>query len=223
MNPSISLVKVSKVYSSDGVPVSAISDVSLSIGKGEFSVLAGPSGSGKSTLLHMIGALDRPTSGTVTVAGEDLSALSRSQLAAFRLHKIGFVFQSYNLIPVLSALENVEYPLLLQKVGRRERQERALSLLRQVGLEDQRNKRPDEMSGGQQQRVAVARALSGQPELILADEPTANLDSETGRSLIDLFRDLNERSGVTFVFASHDPMVVERARRVLRLKDGQIV
>lgn len=219
----IRLESVFKVYNSRGLPVQALAGIDLSIEKGEFTVLAGPSGSGKSTLLHLMGALDRPTSGRILMGHQDLANLSRNELSEFRLRKFGFVFQAYNLIPVLSALENVEYPLLLQGIGRRAREEQSLSLLREVGLEDQRDKRPDAMSGGQQQRVAVARALASRPEIVLADEPTANLDSATGRSLIELFQRLNEQSGVTFLFASHDPMVIQQARRVIRLKDGRIV
>ncbi len=219
----IDVVSVTKIYRTDGLPVRALHQVDLRIETGQFAVLAGPSGSGKSTLLHLIGALDQPTEGEITVAGQNLKNLSRSLLSGFRLKKIGFVFQAYNLIPVLSALENVEYPLLLQEIEKKERKERAIELLRRVGLGDQMTKRPGEMSGGQQQRVAVSRALATRPEIVLADEPTANLDSQTGASLIDLFRDLNQQMGMTFLFASHDPMVIERAQRVIRLKDGEVI
>ncbi len=222
MASQIRLENVSKVYRANGVAVHALQGIQLTISPGEFAVLAGPSGSGKSTLLHLIGALDKPDSGSVTVAGEDLSHLRSAALAEFRLRKIGFVFQAYNLISVLSAKENIEYPLLLQGIDRREREERSMNFLRRVGLEDQRNKKPGEMSGGQQQRIAVARALATRPEIILADEPTANLDSSSGGALIDLFRELNDQFRTTFLFASHDPMVIERARRVLRMKDGWI-
>ncbi|MBI2500518.1 MAG: ABC transporter ATP-binding protein [Deltaproteobacteria bacterium] len=201
MENQILLEAVEKVYRTNGLPVKALTNVSLTFASGEFAVLAGPSGSGKSTLLNLIGALDRPTSGGVKVAGRDLLQMNLRQLSEFRLRKIGFVFQSYNLIPVLTAIENVEYILLLQGIDPKERRERAMALLERVGLLDQVGKRPGEMSGGQQQRVAVARALASRPELILADEPTANL---------------------AFLFASHDPMVIERARRVVRLKDGRI-
>ncbi|MBI2083203.1 MAG: ABC transporter ATP-binding protein [Deltaproteobacteria bacterium] len=220
MKNQIELEGVEKVYNTNGLPVKALTNVSLSFSSGEFSVLAGPSGSGKSTLLHLIGALDRPSAGTVRVGGNDLSMMSAKELAGFRLRKIGFVFQAYNLIPVLTGFENVEFTLLLQGVKEKERTDRALNLLEKVGLLDQKDKRPTEMSGGQQQRVAVARALASQPEIVLADEPTANLDSKTGAQLIDLFLKLNEEFKVTFLFASHDPMVIERARRVVRLKDG---
>ncbi len=218
----ISLEGVTKIYHSDGLPVRALDTISLKVEKGEFVVFAGPSGSGKSTLLHMIGALDQPNQGKVFVAGKNLDDLNPKQLAEFRLRKIGFVFQAYNLIPVLTAQENVEYPLLLQDIERLEREKRSMQLLERVGLLDQKNKRPGEMSGGQQQRVAVARALASRPEIVLADEPTANLDSQTGSSLIDLFRELNEDFKTTFIFASHDPKVIERARRVVRLLDGKV-
>ncbi len=219
----ISLENVSKIYHSDGIPVPALRNIQLKINRGDFVTLAGPSGSGKSTLLHLLGALDQPTEGRVLIADEDLSLLSRQKLASFRLHRIGFIFQTYNLIPVLTAQENVEYPLLLQKINRQEREERSIGLLKRVGLGDQLRKKPGEMSGGQQQRVAVARALATRPQVILADEPTANLDSATGMGLINLFRELNEQYQTTFVFASHDPMVIERARQVIRLHDGEII
>lgn len=219
----IRLDKLSKVYHSNGVPVRALDQINLEIASGEFAVIAGPSGSGKSTLLHMVGALDRPTEGAVTVSGRDLAGMSPNELADFRLRKIGFVFQAYNLIPVLTAQENVEYLLLLQGVKKEERRERALALLQRVGLAREIGKRPGEMSGGQQQRVAVARALASRPEIVLADEPTANLDSTTGKELIELFRELNEQFRITFLFASHDSMVIERANRVIRLHDGKMV
>lgn len=223
MSSQIVLEKVGKVYRTNGLPVRALENIQLQVDSGEFTVLAGPSGSGKSTLLHLIGALDRPDEGRILVLGKDLAQASRSELADFRLRKIGFVFQAYNLIPVLSALENVEYCLLLQDSNRKERHKTSLDLLNRVGLADQIHKRPGEMSGGQQQRVAVARALASRPEIVLADEPTANLDSKTGAALIDLFRELNDQFKTTFLFASHDPMVIERARRIVRLKDGHVV
>jgi putative ABC transport system ATP-binding protein len=218
----IRLENVTKVYHANGLPVRALDGIEISIAQGSFAVLAGPSGSGKSTILHLIGALDRPTEGRIRVAGEDLAGRDRSELADFRLYKIGFVFQAYNLIPVLTARENVEYPLLLQGLASEERRRRSADLLERVGLSDQTGKKPGEMSGGQQQRVAVARALASKPEIVLADEPTANLDSATGSALIDLFRELNDQFKVTFVFASHDPMVIRRAHRVIRLKDGRV-
>jgi putative ABC transport system ATP-binding protein len=218
----IQLQSVGKTYHSNGLPVRALTGIDLAIEQGSFVVLAGPSGSGKSTILHLIGALDRPSEGRVLIEGDDLYRRNRKELAGFRLHQIGFVFQAYNLIPVLTARENVEYPLLLQRLPAPERSARSEDLLKKVGLADQMRKRPGEMSGGQQQRVAVARALAARPRIILADEPTANLDSKTGSELIDLFRDLNEQFKVTFVFASHDPMVIRRAHRVIRLKDGRV-
>ncbi len=220
--PQIRLESVSKIYRTHGLPVRALEGIALSVNAGEFAVLAGPSGSGKSTILHLIGGLDRPTEGEVFIGGESLYRRSRNELATFRLFKVGFVFQAYNLIPVLTARENVEYPLLLQRISADERRRRSTELLGRVGLTDQAGKRPGEMSGGQQQRVAVARALASRPEVVLADEPTANLDSATGSALIDLFRELNGQYRVTFLFASHDPMVIRRAHRVIHLKDGRV-
>lgn len=223
MESHIRLEGASKIYRSNGLPVRALNGIDLRLEKGEFTVLAGPSGSGKSTILHLVGALDQPDEGKVFVAGQDLSRLSTRQQSEFRLHRIGFVFQAYNLIPVLTAQENVEYPLLLQGVSTQEREQQSLGLLQRVGLLDQAKKRPGEMSGGQQQRVAVARALATRPEIILADEPTANLDSQTGSDLIVLFRELNEQFRTTFLFASHDPSVIGQGKRVVHLKDGQVM
>ena len=220
--PSVRAERVTKVYQQDSVAVEALKDVDLEIAEGEFLALVGPSGSGKSTLLNLIGGLDRPTAGRLWVAGEELGQLSRRALAELRLKRIGFVFQEYNLIPVLSAIENVEYVMLLQNVPDAERREHALAILHEVGLEGLEDRRPGELSGGQQQRVAVARAIVAAPALVLADEPTANLDSATGAALMDLMRRLNEEKHVTFVFSTHDAMVMERARRLVRLKDGLI-
>lgn len=214
--------KLTKVYRQDSIAVTALRDVDLEIAAGEFVALVGPSGSGKSTLLNLLGGLDRPTSGRLWVADAELGTMSRRALAGLRLRKIGFVFQEYNLIPVLSALENVEYVMLLQGVADEERRRRAKAILNEVGLAGLENRRPGELSGGQQQRVAVARAIVSEPALVLADEPTANLDSATGAALMDLMRQLNEEKGVTFVFSTHDTMVMERARRLVRLKDGRI-
>ncbi|HEU4430620.1 MAG TPA: ABC transporter ATP-binding protein, partial [Myxococcota bacterium] len=183
----------------------------------------GPSGSGKTTLLNLFGALDAPTSGAVSLDGQDLARLSRSQLAALRLAKLGFVFQAFNLIPVLSARENVEFVMELQGSPAAERRARALAVLADVGLAELADKRPLEMSGGQQQRVAIARAIASSPRVVLADEPTANLDSVTAGKLIDLMERLNRERGVTFLFSTHDPRVIERARRVVRLRDGEVV
>ncbi len=223
MSRQILLQGVSKIYESNGLPSTALHDVTLGIDQGEFTVLAGPSGSGKSTILHLIGALDQPSQGRVWVVGSDLAELSADQLSKFRLNKIGFVFQAYNLIPVLTAKENVEYPLILQGVPKKEQERRSIELMERVGLKDHMNKRPTQMSGGQQQRVAVARALAAKPEIVLADEPTANLDSQTGELLIELFRQLNEDYKTTFIMASHDPEVIDQAKRVVRLKDGRIL
>ncbi len=221
--PGVRTEKLTKVYRQDSIAVTALQDVDLEIAAGEFVALVGPSGSGKSTLLNLLGGLDRPTSGRLWVADEELATMSRRALAELRLRKIGFVFQEYNLIPVLSAIENVEYVMLLQGVTDEERRRRAMAILNEVGLAGLDDRRPSELSGGQQQRVAVARAIVSEPALVLADEPTANLDSATGAALMDLMRQLNEEKGVTFVFSTHDAMVMERARRLVRLKDGQIV
>ena len=220
--PGVHTEKLTKVYRQDSIAVTAVQDMDLEIAAGEFVALVGPSGSGKSTLLNLLGGLDRPTSGRLWVADAELDAMSRRALAELRLRKIGFVFQEYNLIPVLSAIENVEYVMLLQGVPDAERRDRALAILNEVGLAGLEDRRPGELSGGQQQRVAVARAIVSEPALVLADEPTANLDSATGAALMDLMRQLNEKKGVTFVFATHDTMVMERARRLVRLKDGRI-
>ncbi len=202
--------------------VHAIQGVNLDIAEGEFVCLAGPSGSGKTTLLNMIGGLDKPSKGTLRVVGNDLSRMSNNQLADMRLHKIGFVFQSYNLVPVLSAVENVEFVAQLQGIAANQRRDMAMSILKEVGLEGLEHRRPAELSGGQQQRVAVARAIVTRPALVLADEPTANLDSVTAEKLIELFLELNEHFGITFISSTHDPMVMERAKRLIRLKDGMI-
>ena len=221
-NSIVETLNVTKTYQQNDIKVHALQDVTLNIDAGEFTVMVGPSGSGKTTLLNHIGALDVPTSGDIRISGQLLNDLSRSALTKLRLWKLGFIFQEYNLISVLTALENVEYVMLLQGITGNERRRRAEAILREVGLESMANRRPNELSGGQQQRVAVARAMVTQPSIILADEPTANLDSKTGASLLDLMRDLNEHHGTTFLFSTHDPMVMERAKRVIRLKDGRI-
>ncbi|MBK8045591.1 MAG: ABC transporter ATP-binding protein [Haliscomenobacter sp.] len=218
----IKLDKVSKIYDAGKIPVQALNQVNLEIEAGEFTAIVGPSGSGKTTLLNIIGGLDRPSSGDIEVGGVDVDQLSDNKLIDFRKDHIGFVFQSYNLIPVLTALENVEFVMLLQKRSRKERLERAKELLQAVGLEDKLDKRPSELSGGQQQRVAVARALAPKPSFILADEPTANLDSTSAGNLLDIMAKLNAQEGITFVFSTHDPRVIERARRVVTLVDGAI-
>ncbi len=219
----IEVKNLSRSYEQGQLAVQALRNVSLSIAQHDFVSLFGPSGSGKTTLLNMIGGLDRPSSGRVLVAGEDIGKLSRSALANFRLKHIGFVFQAYNLIPVLSAFENVEFVMQLQGVPKRERRERALEMLGEVGLSGLEKRRPGELSGGQQQRVAVARAIVSRPEIVLADEPTANLDSKTAEALIALMQHMNQRHGITFIFSTHDPLVMQNARRLIGLKDGQIV
>ena len=218
----VRLEGVTKTYRRDSIGVNALAGIDLEIRKGDFAVLVGPSGSGKTTLLNMIGGLDSPTSGRVWVAGLEIGGMSKSDLSRMRLRSIGFVFQEFNLIPVLSAIENTEFVMLLQGVAPAERRRRAAALLKELGLEGMEHRRPSELSGGQQQRVAVARALAAEPLILLPDEPTANLDSKAGAALMDLMRRLNEERGVTFVFSTHDPMVVERARRVIRLRDGRI-
>lgn len=218
--PLIYLDKVTKIYDGTAVPVKALTDVDLSIESGEFTAIVGPSGSGKTTLLNIIGGLDVPTSGKVIVNEIDISTYKPDELVNFRLHHIGFVFQAYNLIPVFTAKENVEFIMLLQGLNKGEREKKAIDLLSSVGLKDRINGKPSQLSGGQQQRVAVARALASQPSFVLADEPTANLDSVTAESLLDLMEKLNESYRMTFVFSTHDTRVIERAHRVVTLKDG---
>ncbi len=212
-----------KTYQDEGVPVRAVKSVNMDVEKGEFLAIAGPSGSGKSTLLNLIGGLDEPTSGKVFLDGIDLATLSKGKLAQVRLLKLGFVFQAYNLIPVLTAAENVEFVLMQQGIPDKERRRKTMKLLEELDIGEYADRRPNAMSGGQQQRVAVARAIASEPMLVLADEPTANLDSETAGSLLDLMRNLNQTKGITFIFSTHDPMVMERAERLVRLKDGKIV
>jgi len=214
---------VVKIYGAGQVQVKALRGVDLIIEKGEFAAIAGPSGSGKSTLLNIIGALDIPTEGSVRVAGQELAAMNPVALSRLRRDNIGFIFQAYNLIPVLTALENVEFIMMIQGQDKAHRLERAKDMLELVGLSDMMHRRPNELSGGQQQRVAVARAIVSRPQLILADEPTANLDSKTGSDLIDLMYQLNQQEQMTFIFSSHDKMVIERSRRLLVLRDGLII
>jgi putative ABC transport system ATP-binding protein len=215
--------RLSKVYLETKVPVPALAEVDLEIHAGEFTAIVGPSGSGKTTLLNIIGGLDAPTAGEVMVGGHLLHQLSDRELIGFRLHHIGFVFQAYNLIPVLTAQENIEFIMLLQKVPPRQRQLRARQLLEEVGLSDRMDSRPAELSGGQQQRVAVARALASRPDFILADEPTANLDSKSADNLLAMMADLNHQEQATFIFSTHDQRVIDKARRVVTLEDGRIV
>ncbi len=219
---AVELVDVTKQYRQGALDVFALRGLSLRIGKGEFTTLCGPSGSGKTTTLNLIGALDRPTSGRVALEGCDLAPLSRRALSHLRRDRIGFVFQAYNLMPVLTAYENAEIVLALQGVEAAERRRRVLELLADVGLEGLEDRRPDQLSGGQQQRVAIARAIASDPAIVLADEPTANVDSETAEKLLDLMEQLNRERGVTFVFSTHDPRVMERARRVVRIVDGRV-
>jgi putative ABC transport system ATP-binding protein len=211
-----------KHYRQGTIDVPALRGIDLSIDKGDFASLAGPSGSGKTTFLNILGGLDRPTKGSVTIDGKEITKLGNEALADLRLHKIGFVFQAYNLIPVFSAVENVEFILQLMEVPEKERRARAKDVLAQVGLQGLENRRPARLSGGQQQRVAVARALASRPAIVLADEPTANLDSKTAEDLITLMSELNERSGITFLMATHDPRVIARTRRHIVITDGRI-
>ena len=216
------LTNVTRVYKIGQVETRALNGVSIDIQSGEFTSLVGPSGSGKTTLLQLIGCLDQPTSGKVFISGKETTGLNRNQRADLRKGTIGFVFQFFALIPTLSAYENVEMPLLLNGKNAAQRKQRALELLEGVGMADRANNRPDQLSGGQQQRVAVARALATDPKLILADEPTANLDTENGEQVMEIMKKLNQETGTTFVFATHDPRVIKYASRVVKLKDGVI-
>lgn len=212
-----------KIYNPDTIPVHACDGVSVNIERGEFTAVVGPSGSGKTTLLNIIGGLDSPTKGKVTVNGIDVTDLSSEQLIEFRKENIGFVFQSYNLIPVLTAKENIEFVMLLQGKSNKERNDRVMELIRAVGLDGKENNRPSQLSGGQQQRVAVARALASKPAFVLADEPTANLDSTSTNQLLDIMEGLNKEEGITFLFSTHDQRVIDRARRVITIEDGKVV
>ena len=224
MAPIVSILDVYKEYSLGKTVVPALRGVSLDVGAGEFISIAGPSGSGKTTLLNLIGCVDVATRGTVVVAGKNTAELSERELTTLRLNTIGFIFQSFNLVPVLSVFQNVEFPLLLQRrLAQAERRARVMMLLEQVGIATHANHRPSELSGGQRQRVAVARALVGSPHIVLADEPTANLDSVTGEHIIDLMKELNQRDGTTFIFSTHDARVMSHANAIIRLEDGKIV
>lgn len=218
----VAIQGLTKTYSEGAAEVHALQGVDLNLKPGEFTALMGPSGSGKTTLLNIIGGLDEADSGSVVIDGHDVAKMSASERSKLRLNRLGFVFQAYNLIPVLSAYENAEFVLLLQGMPEAERKQKVKAMLDEVGLEGMHDRRPDELSGGQQQRVAVARAIVSQPALVLADEPTANLDSHTAQELLETMRDLNETRGVTFLFATHDPQVMEHARRIVRLVDGQV-
>ena len=218
----VELQDVSKIYVQGEQRVEALRGLTLTVGRGEFTAICGPSGSGKTTALNLIGALDTPSSGTVRLEGADLASLNRKQLSRLRRDRIGFVFQAYNLLPVLSAYENAEIVMAVQGVPDAQRRERVMGLLARVGLEGLEDRRPSELSGGQQQRVAIARAIAANPAIVLADEPTANVDSETADNLLDMMEGLNRDQGVTFLFSTHDPRVMERARRVVRLVDGRV-
>ena len=216
----VRLDNVSKVYQEGKIEVQAVRNLSLDLHRGDFTVLYGPSGSGKTTVLNLIGALDEPSSGNVLVDGQNLSDLSRTELSHLRRDRIGFVFQAYNLVPVLTAFENAEFVLALQGIGKKERYRRTMQILEEVGIADLADRRPDELSGGQQQRVAIARAIVPEPVIILADEPTANVDSANAGGLLNLMEKLNREKNITFLFSTHDQRVISRARRLIRLKDG---
>lgn len=220
--PLIELTNVHKIYPLGNRQVIALSDFTLSVDKGEFTVLAGPSGSGKTTVLNLIGGLDQPTGGSVTIAGQDVGRQATGSLANFRLHNIGFIFQSYNLIPVLTAAENAGFTLMLQGVPKTGRHARIRELFADLGIAGLEDRKPGDLSGGQQQRVAIARAIAPNPAVVLADEPTANLDSATAGDLLDLMHRLNTLHNTTFIFSSHDPLVISRARRIIRLRDGRL-
>lgn len=215
--------QLTKIYSDNGLKVVAVNNVDISIKQGEFTAIVGPSGSGKTTLLNMIGGLDNITQGSVEISGTNISSLSENELIDFRMQNIGFVFQAYNLIPVLTAKENVAFIMLLQGVSEKERQLRSEALLKEVGLEDKFDVRPNQLSGGQQQRVAVARALASKPSFILADEPTANLDSSSTTNLLNIMAEMNEKENVTFLFSTHDQRVIDRAKRIITIEDGKII
>ncbi len=214
---------IRRIYHQGEIEVNALNDVTIAFEKGEFTAIIGPSGSGKTTFLNAIGGLDKPTSGEVFINNTDITKLSENELIDFRLQHIGFVFQSYNLIPVLTAKENVEFIMLLQEIPKQEREKRAIQLLTEVGLSSQINRRPNQLSGGQQQRVAVARALASKPKFVLADEPTANLDSTSTSDLLDIMQALNKEEGMTFIFSTHDQRVMDRAKRIITLEDGKIL
>jgi putative ABC transport system ATP-binding protein len=220
--PLIELRSVTKIYPLGHQQVTAVDGLSLAVEAGEFTVLAGPSGSGKTTVLNLIGCLDQPTGGEITVEGREVGRSTVKSLADFRLRKIGFIFQSYNLIPVLTAAENAEFTLMLQGVAREKRRQRVRELFAELGIAGLEDRRPNDLSGGQQQRVAVARAMAAEPAVILADEPTANLDSKTAEELLSLMRNLNREKKTTFIFSSHDTLVISHARRVVRLRDGKL-
>jgi putative ABC transport system ATP-binding protein len=219
----IKTTNLTKTYNETSIPVHAVNGISLEFNKGEFAAIVGPSGCGKTTLMNMIGGLEKPSSGVVAIHGNDISKLKSNELINFRLHNIGFVFQSYNLIPVLTAKENVSFIMQLQHTNKENIEERTISLLKSVGLESKINSKPNQMSGGEQQRVAVARALASKPQVVLADEPTANLDSKATTQLLDIMKKLNKEENITFIFATHDQRVVNKAKRIITLEDGKVV
>lgn len=223
MSSIIKATNVSKIYHKTTIPVHALNNLSLTIEEGEFTAIVGPSGCGKTTLLNILGGLDQPTTGKVEIAGEDIANFNDGELIDFRLRNIGFVFQAYNLIPVLTAIENVEFIMLLQKQDKKKRHERAMQLLNEMDIGDKANSKPSQLSGGQQQRVAVARALASKPRFILADEPTANLDSASTTNLLDLMAKMNKDEKATFIFSTHDQRVMDKARRIITLEDGAII
>ncbi|HNQ69163.1 MAG TPA: ABC transporter ATP-binding protein [Bacteroidales bacterium] len=218
----IEIKNLHKIYTETAVPVKAVNGIDLNFEQGEFTAIVGPSGSGKTTFLNMLGGLDKPTEGEVIIEGINISSLSSKQVIDFRLRNIGFVFQAYNLIPVLTAKENVEFIMQLQNQNKKEREERAIEMLKAVGLSERINNRPAKLSGGEQQRVAVARALASKPKFILADEPTANLDSASTNNLLEIMQELNKKENITFIFSTHDQRVVDKARRIITIDDGKV-
>jgi putative ABC transport system ATP-binding protein len=215
--------ELDKIYEANGITVNALKNINISVNKGDFMVIAGPSGSGKTTLLNLLGSLDIPSGGSVFLDDENLAGKSKSELSEIRLRKMGFIFQAYNLIPVLSAMENIEFPMMLMGKSEKERRSKAIDVMKYLGIDDLANKRPNQMSGGQQQRVAVARAIVNNPLIVLADEPTANLDKKTGDNLLNLMSRMNEDKQITFIFSSHDRHVIDRAKRLVMLEDGEII
>ncbi len=222
-NPVVIFENVSKIYQVGEVAIPALKGISLSIPKGRFSMVLGPSGSGKTTLLNLVGCLDQPTEGEIRVCGEKVAEITDDRISEFRARNIGFIFQNFNLIPVLSARENVEYPLTLLGMKAGERRERSMAILKSVGLADHARHRPNQLSGGQKQRVAIARALVKGPSLVLADEPTANLDSKTGAAIIDLMHEVQEEFGASFIFSTHDPQLISHAQDVFTIRDGELI
>jgi putative ABC transport system ATP-binding protein len=218
----IEIKNLHKIYTETAIPVKAVNGIDLTFEQGEFTAIVGPSGSGKTTFLNMLGGLDKPTEGEVIIEGINIGSLSSKQVIDFRLRNIGFVFQAYNLIPVLTAKENVEFIMQLQNQNKKEREERAIEMLKAVGLSERINNRPAKLSGGEQQRVAVARALASKPKFILADEPTANLDSASTNNLLEIMQELNKKENITFIFSTHDQRVVDKARRIITIDDGKV-